>query len=170
MKPKKKNIVILIIIAAVLFVGLSIYNFLQDPDSIKPSYSINAEGRKDNVLIATEGSNFKESVLEKVVDFCKGNGISLSIINVSQLTDIEAKNWDGIIILSAIINYKLDPAIDKFLENNQDYNEIFMYNTSTSTVLEKGDRKIDAITSASKETNINKCASAIINFIDNSSK
>lgn len=181
----KQNMFILIFIVIILVVGIGIYNFFEKSN---PSYRINSESRKndvlitaeesnlssinsddkkDNVLIATEGSNFKEAVLEKVVNYCKENRISFSIVNVSQLTDIEAKKWDGIIILSAIINYKLDPAIDKFLENNQDYNEIFMYNTSTSTVLEKGDRKIDAITSASKEINIDKCASAIINFIDN---
>lgn len=139
--------------------GLTLYS--NYGDKLEP-YTINNENSEKQILIAAQKTAFKNDVMDEIISKYKNENVYISVIDVRQLPDVSIDQWDKIIIFSAIKMYKFHPGIETFLKGIQAKNKIFMYNTSTSTIMDYDG--VDSITSPS--INQQNVASKIIIAID----
>ncbi len=167
MKRKKVLIgsfITLLALAVVLLGVILTYKFVKTQGVID-SYIINSDKNSKKVLIATQKSNFKDSVMQNVTAYYSGQPIFLSVIDVTQLRKVKADPWDIIIIFSTIESNKLNPAAEKFIKDERDHTKIFVFNTADSGMWKNSTVGIDCVTSASKKTNVDRYSSDIINAI-----
>lgn len=166
---RKKVIIgpfITLLALAVVLMGVILTYKLVKSQGVIESYIVNSEENSKKVLIATQKSNFKNTVMQNVTAYYSGQPIFLSVIDVTQLGKVKADPWDIIIIFSTIESNKLNPAAEKFIKDERDHNKIYVFNTADSGRWKNNTIGIDCITSASKKTNVDKYTSDIINAID----
>lgn len=122
--------------------------------SMKPakSFEVNSPSNKDHILIATQGSKFKDSIVHEVINALKTKSIYIRVIDVSDLTAVKESDWTAIIILHTWENWKPQKDAKLFIGQIKDRQKLIVLSTSGqgNYVIEG----IDGITSASKLTNI----------------
>ncbi|MFT6087244.1 MAG: hypothetical protein ACI9DS_001864 [Glaciecola sp.] len=163
MSVKKKVTLILILIGLSLFAPLTWYKVNYSMDFI-PSYSVQSDNPKRKLLIATQGSEYKNALVAGIIDAVKNRPVDVQVIDVSALPDVNIDEWSAIIILHTWENWQPQKDAMLFIDRNPDLANIIVLTTSG-----QGDLKmeaIDAITSASDISNIEKDTAQIVRRID----
>lgn len=112
------------------------------------------------VLIATQGSRFKDAVVARVVEGLKARKVSLSVIDVSSLSSVNDDEWNAIVLIHTWEMGKPPPAVRAFVDRAQAGGRIVALTTSGD-----GDYRlagVDAIASASRDEDVSARADAIV--------
>ncbi|MCX7546888.1 hypothetical protein OS188_02865 [Xanthomarina sp. F1114] len=116
---------------------------------------------KYNLLIANEGSHFKDSLVSLIIQHYNSKPVNIKVISLSSLSDAQPKNQDAILILHSWYTWKPPKEVEIFINNHyRCLNNILVFSTSY-----QGDLKIeelDAITGSSKMIDVKNYASKII--------
>ena len=113
-------------------------------DEVK-TYEIGDTSSPSKVLVATQGSAFKEHIVNGFTD--KFNKVYFKITDVDELSKNHKNNWDAIVILHTWEYGKPPKSVERFMQNNPSPNKCIVFTTSG-----KGTEKItgiDAISGAS---------------------
>lgn len=129
---------------------------------------VSAEFRSDNststVLIATQGSKYKDALADGVVHYLKAKPVYVKVSDVSILPSVELENWDAILIFHTWEMSKPPQSVLEFLEKSYNPDKVFVLSTSGS-----GEEKIDgvdAITGASRMKELSTHLRAVLDFLD----
>ncbi|HLW32062.1 MAG TPA: hypothetical protein VKX40_07355 [Aequorivita sp.] len=136
---------ILLICASLLFLFLyeqSPFKKVDDPLEVK---SMNVVRK---LLIATEASPFKDSINAQLLDHYKSSRVLVEIIDVRDLGNADAANYDAILILHRWEAGAPIDIVQSFMEKNLESNNKIVMLTTSWNGLEKMEN-IDAITGAS---------------------
>jgi hypothetical protein len=145
---------VLIAIAAVAIAGIGFVSWYRIHFSMDPvtGFTVNAPSSERRILIATQGSAFKDAVVAGTVEKLRQRPIFVRVIDVSDLANVDAKEWDAIIVLHTIEYGKAPAPAQRFVDRIGDSRKIVVLSTSG-----RGDFKIegvDAISSASRMTDV----------------
>lgn len=160
----RKIIRYLVLIFAVFFLFLMWYKATYSMDKIE-SRQINSPNSKFKLFIASQGSEYKNKVVEKVIQHFRNDSIFIRIEDVSALGKISVEKWNAIVILHTWEITKPEENANLFVDNHYDKNKMFVVATSGS-----GDNRIantDGITGASQLEDVDKDAKEIIKWIEN---
>ncbi|MEO9870604.1 hypothetical protein [Ekhidna sp.] len=128
------------------------------------TYEINDPDLENKVLIATQGSKYKNVLVESVIDSLSQSQIYIKVIDVSAIENQNVDDWDAIILIHTWEYGKPPEAVESFMDGKQDLSKIFSVITSGS-----GEEKmegVDAITGASKKEDMESHRSAILQFLN----
>jgi hypothetical protein len=142
----KKVAVVFVIFGAISIIFLTWYSVQHRMDEVG-SFDINEKGLKHKVLIATQGSEYKDSVVNQIIEELRTIPIYLKVIDIRQLPLIHEREWSAIVILHAWENSNPQKDAEEFIQRASSKNKIIVVSTS-----ERGDETIegiDGITSAS---------------------
>jgi hypothetical protein len=143
----KRKVLIGTAVILLLIFGYSIwYLTAYSMDEAKP-YFVGLKSRDQKVFIATQGSEYKNTLVKRLTDFLDSEEVYVEVKDVSTLRNVETEDWDAIIILHTWEMWKPEGNSKTFLESNYDAQKVFVVSTSGA-----GDEKIegvDAITGAS---------------------
>jgi hypothetical protein len=162
MKLFKKILIVLIILGALSIIFLSWYSAQHSMEEAKPM-EINDKGLPQRVLIATQGSKFKDVVVQETIGQLKSLPVYIKVIDVGQLTSINESEWSVIVILHTWEYGKPQKNALDFVINSASKNKIVVLCTSGS-----GKEKmegIDGITSASWPEEVIDSRDKIVNRI-----
>jgi len=129
-----------------------------------PSYSVESENSKYNLLIATQGSAYKRTLVDRIIETLKNRQIAIKVIDVSALAEVEVEEWTAVIILHTWESWRPQQDAMRFVHRNQNASNTIVLSTSG-----QGDLKIegvDAITSASNLADVNKDVAEIVRRIN----
>jgi hypothetical protein len=157
------------ILIAVTVVGITLLGFLawyrvhfaMDPVD---GFSVNDSSLEQHLLIATQGSAFKDAIVAGVVERLRQQPIFIRVIDVSALSDIENSEWDAIVVLHTIEYGKAPTAAQAFVDRSGHNDKIIALSTSGA-----GDFKIngvDAIASASRLTDVPRRVAELVTRIE----
>lgn len=112
------------------------------------AFEVNIGTMKSSLLIATQGSDFKNIVTQGIVDYYRSDSVFIKVIDVAALNEIVPKDYDAILILHTW-EYEKPPAeVGTFINSTKNTEDnIVVFTTSgpgTSTI-----EGIDAITGES---------------------
>ncbi|MCK5001488.1 MAG: hypothetical protein KAS57_00580 [Gammaproteobacteria bacterium] len=143
---KKKVIIGIAALAVTTFAFLTWYKFHYSMD-IAESFEVNTPELKHKVLIATQGSKYKDALVAEIVDHLRQRQTYIKVIDVTALPQVNEDKWNAIVVIHTWENLK--PQIDAkvYLERVKDLKKFIVLSTSGN-----GDHKIEginAITSAS---------------------
>jgi hypothetical protein len=134
-------------IVAIGFLVWYRFHFAMQPGT---TFSINDPSSERRILIATQGSEFKDAVVTGVVDRLSERPIFIQVIDVAALADVNAADWDAIVVLHTIEYGRAPAASQAFVDRAEDLGKVVALSTSGG-----GDATIegvDAIASASRMT------------------
>lgn len=154
----RKIILVIVGITILFFLLLIWYKVTYSMDPVI-SYEINKDNESQKILIATQGSDYKNGVVEEIIDYLKDKPVYIKVIDVTHLKNVNHGQWDAIIVLHNWQMWKPDENARIFLEKYYSSGKIFVVETSGS-----GEEKIegvDAITGASKMIEVPKHAKQI---------
>jgi len=147
----KKVIIGVAALALTALAFLTWYKFHYSMD-VAESFEINTPDLKHRVLIATQGSEFKDTVVAGIVDYLKQRHAYIKVIDVAALPQVNEDKWNAVVVIHTWENWKPQADAKAYLERVKDLNKVIVLTTSGN-----GDYKIEgvnAITSASVMTDI----------------
>lgn len=158
-----KRISIVVSVLLILFVAFAFW--YRATYSMEPvtSFEVNTNSQQ-RVLIATQGSKFKEAVVDRLIEQLKAKPVNIKVIDVSDLSTIQESDWNAIVIVHTWEYSKPPKAVQQFAERIQSKENVVVLTTSGD-----GDYKLggfDAISSASKLSEVNDIVDQLINKID----
>ena len=134
-----------------LLIGLIIlslwYSITFSMDVVQ-AYDVNDPTLEKKLLIATQGSDFKNAVTSAVVERYKKNSIYIKVIDVTSLDTINPKPFNAILIIHTWEYWKPPKAVSTFTERAKEYHDK-MYFLATSG---DGNYKIDGVDALSGES------------------
>ncbi len=151
----KKWIKILIAIIAtpiVLFgIFLLSYVIINQQGIIEPFKAGNPMG-ENKILIASQGSEFKNNLVENILYQLKNDQNYFSVIDCTTLGKENDEDWDAIIIIHTLQIHEMPEEAHTFLSRVDDLSKVMLVSTSGAgdDVVEGFD--VDAISSASRST------------------
>ncbi len=119
MKRIVKILVIILSVILVLFLWAVWYKYEYSMYEAK-ALEINSPNLSQKLLIATQGSTFKDSITNGIIDHYESDSLFIKVIDVSGLSEINPKDYTGIAILHTWENWKPPLAVKQFMEESID--------------------------------------------------
>lgn len=147
-----------------LFVCFAIYVILFYPRKAE-SFEIIAANPTKKILIATQGSDFKNTLTKILCDSLKKEHIYIRGIDVRDLAEVNHEDWDRILIINSFI-IQLNKNVDGIISSTHAPEKILLFVTSGGADWQPPSQfKVDALTSASKKVYINDLVHIINNWM-----
>ncbi|MBC6298263.1 hypothetical protein HCJ45_14210 [Listeria sp. FSL L7-1517] len=152
MKKPVKISLIIVGIAVVIFAGVMLsYRFLKSMD-VTPNTEINESATGDHVLLATQGSDFKDSVIDQIEQDMANKNVHISIMDTTKLDKVSADDYDKVVLFTTVQSDDIPENVTTFMNDNKD-KSIHIAVTADSGRWDKQPKDIDAISEASKSEN-----------------
>jgi hypothetical protein len=162
-KFKKSAWVVVSILALLVLFGLW-YKHTYSMD-IAEAMEINDASLDRKLLIATQGSDFKNSLTQSILDHYKKDSVFIKIIDVSDLDKMDPNDFNAVLVMHTWEYEKPPTAVGSFIEKTKSFkNKIVVMTTSgpgTSTM-----EGVDAITGESIKEDVPVYAVRIIERLD----
>jgi hypothetical protein len=118
----------------------------------------------DKVLIATEHSEFKDALLEKIKTSLSKQPVYVRIIDVNDIKSEPARYYDAVLIVNTCLAWNRNQTVTKYVEKTSEKEKLIVLTTmdkNCGTNL----LAVDAISSASNPALVDDLAEKIINKI-----
>jgi len=163
MKTWKKVALATAVVPFALLAFVTWYFAHYSMDEAKP-FEVNAPSAREHVLIATQGSAFKDAVVQGVVDRLEARPVYVKVIDVGQLPSVRESDWNAIILLHTWQMSKPPAAVRAFVDRSESRDKLVVLATS-------GDGKehiagLDTITSASSKADVPARVDEIVRRVD----
>jgi len=168
MRTKLLRIAVIIIasLAGLILIAFVTYVILYYPRKVEP-FEISGSNQSKNILIATQGSDFKNLLVQTLTDSLEISEVNVKGINVKDLSDVDEDAWDKILIINSFI-VQLNRHVEQFTHNTNTPEKILLMVTSGGADWQPNhDLKVDAITSASRSAHIKSLLPLITDWISN---
>jgi len=153
------TVVLLLVITFVIYL---VANIQKPAENIEAIFGNGA----NKVLIATQGSDFKDLLLDELLDNLKEGDLYIKGIDISELDSIDSADWDAVILIHTIEKSRVPKVIDRFLKSANNDKLVVVMTSGSGNWKPKND-DIDVITSASKDEEITPIALDITSRLRN---
>ncbi|WP_276370812.1 hypothetical protein [Chryseolinea sp. H1M3-3] len=133
--------------------------------NVAAAFEVNNPSHPQHILIATQGSDFKDSVVHELIREFKSKQMYIKVIDITDLPSINEDTWTALIIIHTWEYSKPPREVKSFVDRTKDKKKLIVLTTSGD-----GNYKIegiDAITSASKLSDVSINSAEIINRVNN---
>lgn len=149
----------------IIVMGFMLYYLLTNSMYEAESYTVNDATLSTSVIIATQGSEFKDLLTKKIVAHYKPMSVYLEVIDVSKLYALAPEKHNAIVIMHTWEYGEAPQDVKLFLKNNAAFiPKIIVVTTSGDG--DAHNKDIDAITGESNLETVNTMAGEIIEKID----
>ena len=156
-----KKILIGIGVLIILLVIISgIYLLIHVQDVAEPM-EVGSPEMDKKVLIATQGSKYKNLMVDTLTARLKGEDVYISVIDISGLKEINQEDWDAEVIIHTTEGYRLPEVVKEYLGRVENPDEVILLITSGDGSWKPEECKVDVLTSASKVTDISEKSNSI---------
>jgi hypothetical protein len=130
MKVSWKKITVFLIILIISIFGFFIWYKNANSMEIAEPFEVNSPLLDQKILIATQGSEFKDKVVDGLVENLKDRSVYLKVIDISSLPDIKEDDFTAIVLLHNWEMLKPPEVIEQFLEQSKNIEKIVVLTTS----------------------------------------
>jgi len=160
MKSIKKILIFLALGVLVIFVGLQL---LYNPCD---SYRFNRnEHAPYDLVIANEGSYFKDSITRILVQHYEGKSVKVKVLPLKSLNNLKANDFAAIVIIHSWHTWNPPLEVERFIKKQTACMDKLVVMTTSSNGTHKMEG-LDAITGASKIEKATVYAQKIIEKLD----
>jgi hypothetical protein len=125
-----------------------------------------AENAKFNLIIASDSSDFKDEVRNRIIDKYSNNG-NIDVVNIDKLENIRPEDYDVILIMDTCIGCEdFNWSMKGFLDKLEDNNNLVLLMTTGYSHHEYSYGGVDAITAASRIANEEEIVTRLSEEID----
>jgi len=164
MSFKLKITLVILLLGAILIIFAVWYKYEYSMDPVE-TVQFNSPDLDLKLLVATQGSAFKNGITSNITNHYKKDSIYIKVIDVSQLPEINPAIYKAIVLIHTWENWKAPKEVQSFIEQNiSNQNKIVVLATSGKGSFKI--KEIDAITGESKLENTTFYSDLIIKKLD----
>ena len=154
MKKWIKILIVIIITPIILFgIFLLSYIIINQQGVIEP-YTVGNPQSENKILIASQGSEFKNNLVKNILEQLKSDQNYFLIIDCTTLENENDEDWDAIIIIHTLQIHEMPEEARTFLSKANDLSKIMLVSTSGAGDDKVEGFEVDAISSASRNSAI----------------
>jgi hypothetical protein len=154
--------IILISVFLIILILFLIYVYKNYPRKIEP-FEINKPELSNRILIASQGSEFKNALLTNLIGKIDNDSTYIKVINVSELNDVQDMDWKNIIIINTCIADKINKTANQFILQTNNTNTIIMLITAGDGGWKPINLSVDAISTASRVSYVEELTLKMVN-------
>lgn len=154
MKRSYKILIWILSVIISLFLVLAWYQYEYSMDQVY-AYSIHSPNLDTKLLIATQGSAFKDAVTSGIINHYKQDSVYIEVIDVSDLYKINPENYNALVIIHTWENWKPPKEVEKFIGRVG----LKQANIIVLTTSGAGDSKMEGIDALTGESRLDRAAS-----------
>ena len=149
--------------------GFVFYVYLFYPRHAE-SFEFSTAQPKQKILIATQSSEFKNTLVQTLCDSLKELPVHVQGRDVSDLEEVRVEAWDKILIVNTFM-IRFNKDVERFLErSNSAENVLVLVTSGGNDWLPHTKLKVDALTSASRTVNISGLVKLITDWLNDDNK
>ena len=146
-----------------IFTSLVVWGCASAPvettESGQPSVS------KGSVLIATQKTKFKQTVVSEIRKALNQNSIYIKIVDVKNLRYQGTQDFSAVVIINRALAGRPDPRVESYIDNEPQKNKIIILTTGILDAWKPDTEGVDAMTSASVVSKSDKIAKKIVSKV-----
>lgn len=146
---------LILVLLIIILTFSSIYIYKYYPRKID-SFEVNEQNLPNKILIASQGSDFKNALLTNLVESIKNDSTYIKVIHTSDLDRAELEYWRSIIIINTCVADKLQKSVTNFINKVPNEYPLHMVITAGDGRWMPADLHVDAISTASKLNKIDE--------------
>ena len=150
---KSTKIMIIAAIPAVPIIAFGIYLLVNLQGVIEP-FEVNSPDAKHKVLIASQGSRFKNMLVSGLVDRIKDTPTYIRVIDVTSLSVVNEGDWNAVVLIHTTQGSRMQPDAREYLGRAKELGKIILVTTSGSGKWRTEEFDIDTLTSASRKAKV----------------
>jgi len=128
------------------------------------SFEINSPDQPNRILVATQGSEFKNGLVAAVCDRLREQPVYVKVIDVGGLDDIDTDEWNKVLVINtAMMNIMSGPA-RRLVARGEGLDNVLLFVTSGGADFKPADLAVDALSGASREGDTNRLADLILDW------
>ena len=147
MKRHKRIAMAILSGTVLLFLFMIWYKYTYSMD-IAETYELNSPNLDDRLLIATQGSKFKNAITLGIVNRYKYDSVFIKVIDISALAEINPNEFDALVVIHTWENWKPPVMVASFIERTLDKKDKIIVMTTSGEGSYKMEN-VDAITGES---------------------
>jgi len=152
-------------LAGLVLAAFAIYVILYYPRKAEP-FEVNTLNPARRILIATQGSDFKDTLTEVLCNSLRQSSVYIRGIDVGDLSEVDDADWDRVLIINSFIIW-LNRDVDRFITRTLRREKILVFVTSGGADwMPQPEFRVDALTSASRKAYIDDLVHMITDWID----
>jgi hypothetical protein len=152
----------LVVIVAIAALGYRVF-FTQ---GVAESFEVNSPELETKVLIATQGSSFKETLVSGIIEGLGENPTYIKVIDVIALPEIEEEPWNALILITTCQSSSLQPDVKEYLTQTKKPDHIVLLTTSGSGKWKPEQSPVDSISTASSKKNAGPLVAEILKRVE----
>lgn len=152
-------------IILVLIILFLIYLWMNKQGVIESSEIGNPEFER-KVLIASQGSEFKNALVKGLITKLEQKQIYIKVLDVTVLSEMSEDEWDAVVLIHSVEINKLQPDVKAFLDRAHDLDKVILINTSGPGTWKTDDYDVDIISSASNKEELSVLTKDILERLD----
>lgn len=122
MKKFKKILLVFLSIVMALLGFMLWYQNEFAMDNVQ-EYEVNSSRENSKLLLATQGSEFKNRITTAIVDYYKKESVYIKVVDVSALVDVDPGNYDALLIIHTWENWKPPSVVKSFMDRTIEYRD-----------------------------------------------
>lgn len=164
MKALKIVLIVIGSLIALFVITFGIYLLLNIQGKAE-SFEVGNPELEQKVLIASQGSDFKNVLVDSLTTHLKEKPLYIKVVDVSALGNVNEEEWDALVLIHACQQYKINPDVKKYLDKAKNLSKVILVITSGSGEWKTDEYEVDIFTSASKLNELNSLVSSILDKI-----
>jgi len=133
------------------------------PRTAEP-FEINSPDQPTRILVATQGSEFKNGLVAAVCDRLREQPVHVKVIDVGGLDDVDTGEWNKVLVINtAMMNIMSGPA-RRLVARGQGLDKVLLFVTSGGADFKPADLAVDALSGASRMGDTNRLADLILDW------
>ena len=165
MKVLKIALIVIGAIIVLLLIMFGIY-LLSNIQGEAESFEVNSPELAQKVLIASQGSDFKNALVGSLTTYLEKKPIYIKVIDVSALSEVNEDEWSAMILIHTTEMNKVQSDVKAYLDKAHDLNKVIIITTSGPGDWKTDKYDVDIITSASKKKELPSLINKILTRLD----
>jgi tetratricopeptide (TPR) repeat protein len=129
-------------------------------------YEINTADISPRILIATQGSDFKNDLVSRLGNRLEFRPAFVKVMDIGELDEVDIDYWDKIIVLNTAMMNKLDSKVEKFILRVPNRESTLLVVTSGGADFKPANLNVDAISGASRMADIGRLTGMILDWME----
>jgi len=165
MKALKITLIVIGSIVVIFLIASGVYLVLNIQGEAE-SFEVGSPLLAQKVLIASQGSDFKNALVKSLTEHLKEKPIYIKVVDVSALSEVNEDEWDALVFIHTTEKYRLQPNVKEYVDRAKDLSKVMLITTSGSGKWKTKDYDVDIITSASKMDEVGPLTTTILAHLD----
>jgi len=132
---------------------------------VAKEYQLNSMDHERSLVIATQGSDFKDSISAAIANRYRQDTIFIKVMDISSLSKLQPQEPTAILLIHTWENWKPPLEVKEFIKRSSNYKQKIVVLTTSGNGSSKME-DVDAITGESKMANVDFYSKQIIEKLD----